>query len=200
MASRPGRGPISWILSTGVSISECLGSGRDQLLVALDTTPYSRDIDAAHVGGLDRLHSATTTHLTRALRDTESLYQGAAREVVALVLRRLRRIANHYGSDPVFVCCSATIRNPGELAEALVGGPVEVIADDGSPRGPKTFAFWNPRFLDRNQLERRSANGEAGRLFTELLRRGAQTIAFTAFPSPAAVWRFTNAGEPVPSA
>jgi DEAD/DEAH box helicase domain-containing protein len=106
-------------------------------------------------------------------------YRGIFGSNVALVLRRLRRIANHYGSDPVFVCCSATIRNPGELAEALVGGPVEVIQDDGSPRGPKTFAFWNPRFLDRNQLERRSANGEAGRLFTDLLRRGAQTIAFT---------------------
>lgn len=72
----------------GTSLERLPHHDLDQLLVALDTTPYSRDIDAAHVGGLDRLHSATTTHLTRALRDTESLYQGAAREVVALVLRR----------------------------------------------------------------------------------------------------------------
>ncbi len=106
-------------------------------------------------------------------------YRGIFGSNVALVLRRLRRIAHHYGANPVFVCCSATIRNPGELAEALVGERVQVLADDGSPRGPKTIAFWNPRFLDRDRLERRSANADGGRLFTDLLRRGASAIVFT---------------------
>jgi DEAD/DEAH box helicase domain-containing protein len=106
-------------------------------------------------------------------------YRGIFGSNVALVLRRLRRIARHYGADPVFVCCSATIRNPAELAEALVGGPVTPITDDGSPRGPRTVALWNPRFLDREKMERRSANADAGRLFTDLLRRGASVIAFT---------------------
>ncbi len=106
-------------------------------------------------------------------------YRGIFGSNVALVLRRLRRIARHYGADPVFVCCSATIRNPAELAEALVGAPVTPITDDGSPRGPKTVALWNPRFLDREKMERRSANADAGRLFTDLLRRGASVIAFT---------------------
>ncbi len=106
-------------------------------------------------------------------------YRGIFGSNVALVLRRLRRIARHYGADPVFVCCSATIRNPAELATALVGGPVTPITDDGSPRGPKTVALWNPRFLDREKMERRSANVDAGRLFTDLLRRGASVIAFT---------------------
>ncbi|MGH7726594.1 MAG: DEAD/DEAH box helicase [Candidatus Eiseniibacteriota bacterium] len=105
-------------------------------------------------------------------------YRGIFGSNVALVLRRLRRIAQHYGANPVFVCCSATIRNPDELAQALVGEPVEVVTDDGSPRGPRTIAFWNPRFLDRDRLERRSANADGGRMFADLLRRGASTIVF----------------------
>ena len=106
-------------------------------------------------------------------------YRGIFGSNVALVMRRLRRIARHHGADPVFICCSATIRNPGELAEALIGGQARVVDDDGAPRGPKTIAFWNPRFLDRNELERRSANGDGGRIFTDLLRRGASAIVFT---------------------
>ena len=106
-------------------------------------------------------------------------YRGIFGSNVALVLRRLRRIARHHGADPVFICCSATIRNPGELASALIGDEARVIDDDGAPRGPKTIAFWNPRFLDRNELERRSANGDGGRIFTDLLRRGASAIVFT---------------------
>jgi DEAD/DEAH box helicase domain-containing protein len=106
-------------------------------------------------------------------------YRGIFGSNVALVLRRLRRIARHHGADPVFICCSATIRNPGELATALLGGEAHVVDDDGAPRGPKTIAFWNPRFLDANQLERRSANGDGGRVFSDLLRRGASAIVFT---------------------
>ncbi len=111
--------------------------------------------------------------------DEVHTYRGIFGSNVALVIRRLRRIARHYGADPVFVCCSATIRNPAELAGALVGEPVHAVTDDGAPRGPRTIALWNPRFVDRDQLERRSANAEGGRIFTDLLRRGASVIAFT---------------------
>jgi DEAD/DEAH box helicase domain-containing protein len=111
--------------------------------------------------------------------DEVHTYRGIFGSNVALVLRRLRRIARHYGADPVFVCCSATIRNPGELASALVGAPVETVDEDGAPRGPRTVALWNPRFVDPEMLERRSANAEGGRIFTDLLRRGAQAIVFT---------------------
>jgi DEAD/DEAH box helicase domain-containing protein len=111
--------------------------------------------------------------------DEVHTYRGIFGSNVALVLRRLRRIARHYGADPVFVCCSATIRNPGELASALVGAPVETVDEDGAPRGPRTVALWNPRFVDPEKLERRSANAEGGRIFTDLLRRGAQAIVFT---------------------
>ena len=111
--------------------------------------------------------------------DEIHIYRGIFGSNVALVLRRLRRIARHHGADPVFICCSATIKNPGELAEALIGGAAHVIDDDGAPRGPKTIAFWNPRFVDKDQLERRSANGDGGRIFTDLLRRGASAIVFT---------------------
>ncbi len=105
-------------------------------------------------------------------------YRGTFGSHVANVIRRLRRICNHYGSDPTFICCSATIANPGDLASRLIGRDVQVIDDDGSPRGRKFFVLWNPPFLDRSQLERRSANIEAQQIMKQLILDGAQTITF----------------------
>ena len=120
-------------------------------------------------------------------------YRGIFGSNVANVLRRLNRICQHYGSSPTFVCCSATIANPGELAERLIGAPVSLVDNDGSPRGPKRFVLWNPPYLvtDCNcptcqqqraaghpVMERASSNDEAHRLLVQLLRRGVQTIAF----------------------
>jgi len=106
-------------------------------------------------------------------------YRGIFGSHVANVLRRLRRICDHYGAKPQFVCCSATIANPRELAERLIGLPVVEINRDGSPRGPKMFLLWNPPPIDRARMERRSSHDEAKELLVALMRRGVQTIAFT---------------------
>ena len=106
-------------------------------------------------------------------------YRGIFGSHVANVLRRLRRICDHYGACPQFVCCSATIANPVELAERLIGLPVTAVDRDGSPRGPKTFLMWNPPHIDLARMERRSSHDEAKQLLVALMRRGVQTIAFT---------------------
>lgn len=105
-------------------------------------------------------------------------YRGIFGANVANVLRRLHRLCRHYGADPVFICCSATIANPRELAESLVGKEFRLIEEDGSPRGPKRFVFWNPPRLDDGSGERRSANSEAAELLTALVGERTRTIAF----------------------
>jgi DEAD/DEAH box helicase domain-containing protein len=105
-------------------------------------------------------------------------YRGIFGSNVAHVLNRLNRIAAHYGADPTYVCCSATIRNPGALAERLTGRPMALVDDDGSPRGPKTFVIWNPPFFGDSNVERRSANVEAARILADMVARDHQTIAF----------------------
>lgn len=97
---------------------------------------------------------------------------------VSMVLRRLRRLCHHYGSDPVFVFGSATIGNPGELASRLCGVDVAVIDDDTSPRGEQWVALWNPEMEDPEEGRRRSALAEATDLFVDLVRRDVSTIVF----------------------
>jgi len=106
-------------------------------------------------------------------------YRGIFGSNVANVIRRLKRIARHYGSKPVFVCSSATISNPDDLSEKIVGEPVVTIRKDGAPRGPKKFALLNPRLIDRATGDRLGPNSEAKRLMTELIKNRVQTIAFT---------------------
>ncbi len=105
-------------------------------------------------------------------------YRGIFGSNVANVLRRLNRICGHYGSSPTYVCCSATIANPAELAQRLIGMPVTLVDRDGSPRGPKRFVLWNPPFIDTGKMERRSSNEEGHRLLVSLLRKKVQSIAF----------------------
>lgn len=111
--------------------------------------------------------------------DEMHAYRGIFGSNVANVLRRLDRIARHYGADFRYVLCSATIRNPRELAAALTGRPITVVDDDGAPRGEKHFVFWNPPYVDESRIERRSSNGEGCALFAGLLEQGAQALAFT---------------------
>ena len=110
--------------------------------------------------------------------DEMHAYRGIFGSHVTLVLRRLERLVRHYGGEFRYVLCSATIRNPGELARALTGREVTVVDDDGSPRGEKHFAFWNPPFRDETRVERRSSNVEGSQLLAGLLECGAQAIAF----------------------
>ena len=111
--------------------------------------------------------------------DELHLYRGIFGSNVAMVMRRLARVCAHYGSRPQIISASATIANPGPLAETLTGRPCEVIDADGAPRGPRLFVLWNPPPLGRDGLARRSANIEATDLLVRLVERGVQTIVFT---------------------
>jgi DEAD/DEAH box helicase domain-containing protein len=98
---------------------------------------------------------------------------------VAHVLRRLRRIAAHYGAEPTLVFASATIGNPGELAGRLSGLPVEVLEGDDSPQGAKLIALWNPPLAEKGPRRRRSAMAETTDLFVDLIRNHQHTIVFS---------------------
>jgi DEAD/DEAH box helicase domain-containing protein len=105
-------------------------------------------------------------------------YRGIFGSNVSNVIRRLRRICAHYGANPQFICSSATIANPGELAERMIGAPAVVVDNDASPRGKKYFVLWNPPFLDMAKMERRSTNVEGHTLMAKLIADDFQTITF----------------------
>jgi DEAD/DEAH box helicase domain-containing protein len=136
----------------------------------------------------DMLHAGILPHHTKWMRLFENLryividelhtYRGVFGSHLANVLRRLQRIARFYGSDPQFICCTATIANPGELASQLIEQEIEVVEENGAPSGEKLFVFYNPPMIDRNLGIRRSYVKEATRLTNELLERKLQTIVF----------------------
>ncbi len=111
--------------------------------------------------------------------DEVHTYRGILGAHVAAVLRRLDRVCEHYGSSPTFIAASATIANPGELASRLTGRDMQVIDDDGSPRGRKFFVFWNPSPIGHDSLARRSASDDAVDWLVEAMECGAQCLAFT---------------------
>ena len=117
-------------------------------------------------------------HLRYVVIDEAHIYRGVFGSHVAGVMRRLRRLCRLYGSNPRFICCSATIANPGEHAARLAGLPFVVVDSDGSPHGGKDFVFWNPPIIDEARSVRRSANSEATVLFTELVSRNVRTLTF----------------------
>ncbi|MGH9680135.1 MAG: DEAD/DEAH box helicase, partial [Candidatus Acidiferrales bacterium] len=94
------------------------------------------------------------------------------------VLRRLRRIARFYGSDPQFICSSATIANPGDLAARLAETDFDVIEENGAPSGEKFFIFYNPPVVNRFLGIRRSYINETSRVAQEFLKHNLQTIVF----------------------
>lgn len=117
-------------------------------------------------------------HLSFVVVDEVHILRGIFGSHVGAILRRLRRVAGHYGADPVFILASATIGNPRELAESLVGVSFTEIAHDASPRGEQIFAFWNPPLLDDARGVRGSANWESARLLASLVEHQIRTIAF----------------------
>ncbi len=137
--------------------------------------------DMLHVGILPN-HGAWAdlfANLAVVVIDEAHVYRGVFGSHVANVLRRLRRIAAAYGTEPRFLLTSATIANPVELAERLTGlHDVALIADDGSPAPARRIAVWNPPLTDEQLGARRSALGEAAELLARLVRDGVRTICF----------------------
>jgi DEAD/DEAH box helicase domain-containing protein len=110
--------------------------------------------------------------------DEAHVFRGVFGSQVAMVLRRLRRLVAVHGGDPRWCLASATVGNPGELAERLTGLDVDVVLEDAAPRGRKVFALWNPPIIDEDTGARRSALAEASTVMTRLVDEGARTIGF----------------------
>jgi len=137
--------------------------------------------DMLHRGVLPhhRLWADFFANLAVVVVDEAHVYRGVFGSHVANVLRRLRRIANAYGTEPRFLLASATIANPVELAERLTGlDDVALIDEDGSPGAARKIAMWNPPVTDEALQTRRSPLGEAADIVVELLRKDARTICF----------------------
>ncbi|MDQ3170480.1 MAG: DEAD/DEAH box helicase, partial [Acidobacteriota bacterium] len=136
----------------------------------------------------DMVHSGILPHHPRWAKLFENLryvvidelhaYRGVFGSHLANIARRLQRICRHYGSDPVFICSSATIANPRELAERLIGKPFELVENNGAPRGEKFFLFVNPPVVNAQLGIRRSYLAETRRVAGEFLKRGLQAIVF----------------------
>ncbi len=156
-------------------------------------TPSSVRVSARDTGRIvitnpDMLHSGVLPNHAKWSRFFSGLryvvvdemhgYRGIFGSHVANVIRRLKRIAAFYGSKPSFILCSATIGNPGALAELLVEEPVETVTENGAPRAEKLVVFYNPPLVDPVQGIRKSTATESQRLAVKLLRAGVKTILF----------------------
>jgi DEAD/DEAH box helicase domain-containing protein len=136
----------------------------------------------------DMLHSGILPHHTIWIRLFENLefvvideihhYRGVFGSHLANVIRRLKRICAFYGSHPKFICCSATIANPQEIAERIIEQPVTLIDNNGAPAGEKHFLFYNPPVVDAELGIRKSSVKEAARLAVHLLNKNIQSIVF----------------------
>ncbi|MDP9329381.1 MAG: DEAD/DEAH box helicase [Actinomycetota bacterium] len=111
--------------------------------------------------------------------DEAHVCRGVFGSHVSMVLRRLQRLVAHYGGTPRWCLASATIGNPGELAQRLTGLAFDEVVDDESPGGEKLFALWNPPVIDDETGTRRSALTEASNLVARLANDGIRTIGFT---------------------
>jgi DEAD/DEAH box helicase domain-containing protein len=136
----------------------------------------------------DMLHTGILPHHTKWVKLFENLryfvidelhyYRGVYGSHLANILRRLRRICEFYGSKPQFICCSATIANPKELAESITNEPFEIVDDNGAPSGDSYFIFYNPPVVNRQLGIRRSYLHESRRIAVELIWQRQQTLVF----------------------
>ncbi|MFQ6008673.1 MAG: DEAD/DEAH box helicase, partial [Candidatus Zixiibacteriota bacterium] len=136
----------------------------------------------------DMLHTGILPHHTKWIKLFENLkyvvidevhhYRGVFGSHLANVIRRLKRVCAFYGSNPIFICCSATIANPEELVRKIIGRPVTCIDTNGAPSGEKHFLIYNPPVINQQLGIRKSAIKEAARLAARFLRHRIQTIIF----------------------
>ncbi len=167
-------GPISCHTYDGDTPSDARRSIRDKANVVL-TNP-------------DMLHSGILPHHTKWAKLFENLryfvvdelhfYRGVYGSHLANILRRLKRICEFYGTNPVFICCSATIANPRELAESITGKAFELVSENGAPSGDNYFVFYNPPVVNQQLGIRRSYLHEARRIALEFVRQNQQTLIF----------------------
>ncbi|WP_461253479.1 DEAD/DEAH box helicase [Treponema sp. R8-4-B8] len=178
-------------------LNEIAGSEESGLDVKIATydgdTPDSLRISARDKGRIiisnpDMLHAGILPNHTKWIKffsrlkyvviDEAHAYRGVMGSHVANVLRRLRRVAEFYGSTPQFILCSATIANPAQLAKSLIGQDVELVDKNGAPRGEKRIILYNPPLVDAVQGIRKSVITESRRWMIALLRAGIKTILF----------------------
>lgn len=136
----------------------------------------------------DMLHAGILPHHTLWIRLFENLefividelhhYRGVFGSHLANVVRRLKRICAFYGSDPQFICCSATIANPDEIAEKIIEKPVRLINDNGAPAGERHFLFYNPPVVNAELGIRKSSVKEVARIASSFLDKKIQSIVF----------------------
>jgi DEAD/DEAH box helicase domain-containing protein len=149
-----------------------------------------RDTASAVFSNPDMVHAALMpqharwaqflSNLRLLVLDELHVYSGIFGSNMTHLLRRLFRLCEHYGSRPRIVACSATIANPAQLAEGLTGRPFQLVTDDGSPRGRRTWILWNPpRIRPGHWRSRHSANVEAHQLMARLVAEGVPTITFS---------------------
>jgi DEAD/DEAH box helicase domain-containing protein len=174
------------------SVVEALGADIGAFTYDGDTPGDARKAirSRAHVvvTNPDMLHKGILPHHTKWVKLFENLryvvvdelhgHRGVYGSHVANIFRRLRRLCRFYGSDPQFLCSSATIGNPKELAEALTGRSMSVIDRSGAPRGERYFAIYNPPVVNRPLGIRRSALNCARDVALSFLNKGLQTIVF----------------------
>jgi len=148
----------------------------------------SRDTGRIIISNPDMLHAGILPNHPKWIKffsnlkfiviDEAHAYRGVLGSHVADLIRRLKRVAAFYGSHPVFILCSATIGNPKELAEILIGEEVSLVDNNGSPRGEKLVVLYNPPLVDAVQGIRRSVVDESRRWMLAFLKAGVKTILF----------------------
>ena len=176
-----------------LELSEKLDAGVKTYTYDGDTRPSVRKSirQAGHIvlTNPDMLHTGILPHHTKWVKLFENLdyvvidevhsYRGVFGSHVANVIRRLKRIAEFYGADPVFITASATIANPAELASRLIGKDVKLVDNNGAPQGPRDFFFYNPPIVNKELGIRKSYVLESKYLARRLLKNKISTIVFT---------------------
>ncbi|MGW3965709.1 DEAD/DEAH box helicase [Amycolatopsis sp. NPDC005003] len=209
VAEPPARGEAPVVTALYLSPTKALGADQLRAVSSLDVpgvraaafdgdTPMAeRDWVRAHANWVftnpDMLHRGILSahgrwatffrRLTCVVVDECHSYRGVFGSHVALLLRRLRRVAEHYGASPVFVLASATTASPASFASRLTGVSCVAVTEDASPRGARTVALWEPPLLEELTGEngapvRRSAGAEASRILADLVLEGARSLAF----------------------
>ncbi|MEF8790957.1 MAG: DEAD/DEAH box helicase [Haloarculaceae archaeon] len=173
---------------------------RERQPTVLLTTP-----DMLHYGILPHAHRLWDWFLQRletVVVDEVHEYRGVFGSGVSLVMRRLARVAERFGADPEYVCCSATVGNPVEHAATVTGRPepsFDLVSEDASATGPTHWLLWNPPEYDDGEGwgdgRRRSAHTETRRLFVDLVERGFQTLVFTGSRQTAERYASESASE-----